>query len=65
MKQYVGCRYSPGYAACPDLEQSRDRVKWDFPDSSGTKYMRNNSSSPQSELLQYLGEIAILSNLLR
>ena len=24
MKQYVGCRYSPGYAACPDLEQSRD-----------------------------------------
>ena len=24
MKQYVGCRYSPGYAACPDLEQSQD-----------------------------------------
>lgn len=24
MKQYIGCRYSPGYAACPDLEQSRD-----------------------------------------
>lgn len=24
MKQYVGCRYSPGYAACPDLEQSKD-----------------------------------------
>jgi len=24
MKQYVGCRYSPGYAACPDLEMSRD-----------------------------------------
>ena len=24
MKQYVGCRYSPGYAACPELEQSRD-----------------------------------------
>jgi 5-methyltetrahydrofolate--homocysteine methyltransferase len=23
MKQYVGCRYSPGYAACPDLEMSR------------------------------------------
>jgi 5-methyltetrahydrofolate--homocysteine methyltransferase len=23
MKQYVGCRYSPGYAACPDLAQSR------------------------------------------
>ncbi len=24
MKQYVGCRYSPGYAACPNLEMSRD-----------------------------------------
>lgn len=24
MKQYVGCRYSPGYAACPELEQSKD-----------------------------------------
>ena len=24
MKQYVGCRYSPGYAACPDLEMNRD-----------------------------------------
>ncbi len=24
MKQYVGCRYSPGYAACPDLEMSAD-----------------------------------------
>ncbi len=24
MKQYVGCRYSPGYAACPDLEMSKD-----------------------------------------
>jgi len=24
MKQYVGCRYSPGYAACPELELSRD-----------------------------------------
>jgi 5-methyltetrahydrofolate--homocysteine methyltransferase len=24
MKQYVGCRYSPGYAACPDLAQNRD-----------------------------------------
>ena len=24
MKQYVGCRYSPGYAACPELSQSRD-----------------------------------------
>ena len=23
MKQYVGCRYSPGYAACPDLEMNR------------------------------------------
>ncbi|RXJ57927.1 methionine synthase [Candidatus Marinarcus aquaticus] len=23
MKQYTGCRYSPGYAACPDLEMSR------------------------------------------
>ncbi|MDN5125345.1 methionine synthase [Aliarcobacter butzleri] len=24
MKQYVGCRYSPGYAACPDLGMNRD-----------------------------------------
>ncbi len=24
MKQYVGCRYSPGYAACPNLEMNRD-----------------------------------------
>ena len=24
MKQYIGCRYSPGYAACPDLAQNRD-----------------------------------------
>ena len=24
MKQYIGCRYSPGYAACPELELSRD-----------------------------------------
>lgn len=24
MKQYVGCRYSPGYAACPDLAMNRD-----------------------------------------
>ncbi|QKF80784.1 methionine synthase [Halarcobacter ebronensis] len=24
MKQYVGCRYSPGYAACPELELSKD-----------------------------------------
>jgi 5-methyltetrahydrofolate--homocysteine methyltransferase len=23
MKQYQGCRYSPGYAACPDLAQNR------------------------------------------
>jgi 5-methyltetrahydrofolate--homocysteine methyltransferase len=23
MKQYQGCRYSPGYAACPDLSQNR------------------------------------------
>jgi 5-methyltetrahydrofolate--homocysteine methyltransferase len=23
MKQYQGCRYSPGYAACPDLELNR------------------------------------------
>ena len=23
MKQYQGCRYSPGYAACPSLEQNR------------------------------------------
>jgi len=24
MKQYQGCRYSPGYAACPDLSMNRD-----------------------------------------
>ncbi|NLO16726.1 MAG: methionine synthase, partial [Arcobacter butzleri] len=24
MKQYIGCRYSPGYPACPDLELNRD-----------------------------------------
>ncbi|MEN8718170.1 MAG: vitamin B12 dependent-methionine synthase activation domain-containing protein, partial [Sulfurovum sp.] len=24
MKQYIGCRYSPGYAACPDLSMNRD-----------------------------------------
>lgn len=24
MKQYVGCRYSPGFAACPDLAMNRD-----------------------------------------
>jgi 5-methyltetrahydrofolate--homocysteine methyltransferase len=24
MKQYVGCRYSPGFAACPDLSMNRD-----------------------------------------
>lgn len=24
MKQYIGCRYSPGYAACPDLAMNRD-----------------------------------------
>ncbi len=24
MKQYTGCRYSPGYAACPDLAMNRD-----------------------------------------
>jgi len=24
MKQYHGCRYSPGYAACPDLAMNRD-----------------------------------------
>jgi len=24
MKQYVGCRYSPGYAACPDLAMNKD-----------------------------------------
>ena len=24
MKRYTGCRYSPGYAACPDLEMNRD-----------------------------------------
>lgn len=24
MKQYTGCRYSPGYAACPELEMNRD-----------------------------------------
>lgn len=24
MKQYQGCRYSPGYPACPDLELNRD-----------------------------------------
>ncbi|MGB5867588.1 MAG: vitamin B12 dependent-methionine synthase activation domain-containing protein, partial [Arcobacteraceae bacterium] len=24
MKQYQGCRYSPGYAACPDLAMNRD-----------------------------------------
>ena len=23
MKQYQGCRYSPGYAACPDLSMNR------------------------------------------
>jgi 5-methyltetrahydrofolate--homocysteine methyltransferase len=23
MKNYIGCRYSPGYAACPDLAQNR------------------------------------------
>ena len=23
MKQYQGCRYSPGYAACPDLAMNR------------------------------------------
>jgi len=24
MKQYTGCRYSPGYAACPELSMNRD-----------------------------------------
>ena len=24
MKQYTGCRYSPGYAACPDLAMNKD-----------------------------------------
>ena len=24
MKQYQGCRYSPGYAACPDLAMNKD-----------------------------------------
>ena len=24
MKQYQGCRYSPGYASCPDLAMNRD-----------------------------------------
>ena len=24
MKQYQGCRYSPGYPACPELELNRD-----------------------------------------
>jgi 5-methyltetrahydrofolate--homocysteine methyltransferase len=47
MKQYVGCRYSPGYAACPDLEQSRDMFDLLNPEEFGIELSETFQIHPE------------------
>ena len=47
MKQYVGCRYSPGYAACPDLEQSRDMFDLLKPEEFGIELSETFQIHPE------------------
>lgn len=47
MKQYVGCRYSPGYAACPDLEQNRDMFDLLNPEEFGIELSETFQIHPE------------------
>lgn len=47
MKQYIGCRYSPGYAACPDLEQSRDMFDLLKPEEFGIELSETFQIHPE------------------
>ncbi|WP_419774234.1 methionine synthase [Halarcobacter sp.] len=47
MKQYIGCRYSPGYAACPDLEQSRDMFDLLRPEEFGIELSETFQIHPE------------------
>ena len=47
MKQYVGCRYSPGYAACPDLEQNRDMFDLLTPEEFGIELSETFQIHPE------------------
>ncbi len=47
MKQYIGCRYSPGYAACPDLEQSRDMFDLLNPEEFGIELSETFQIHPE------------------
>ncbi len=47
MKQYVGCRYSPGYAACPELEQSRDMFDLLNPEEFGIELSETFQIHPE------------------
>ena len=47
MKQYVGCRYSPGYAACPDLEMNRDIFDLINPEEFGIELSETFQMHPE------------------
>ncbi|WP_418184584.1 methionine synthase [Aliarcobacter vitoriensis] len=47
MKQYVGCRYSPGYAACPELSQNRDIFDLINPEQYGIELSETFQMHPE------------------
>ena len=47
MKQYVGCRYSPGYAACPDLAMNRDFFDLLKPEEFGIELSETYQMHPE------------------
>jgi 5-methyltetrahydrofolate--homocysteine methyltransferase len=47
MKQYEGCRYSPGYAACPDLAQNRQIFDLLVPEDFGITLSETYQIDPE------------------
>lgn len=47
MKQYIGCRYSPGYAACPELSQNRDIFDLINPEKYGIELSETFQMHPE------------------
>jgi 5-methyltetrahydrofolate--homocysteine methyltransferase len=47
MKQYQGCRYSPGYAACPDLAMNRQIFDLLIPEDFGITLSETYQIDPE------------------
>ena len=54
MKQYQGCRYSPGYASCPDLSQNRDIFDILKPEDFGISLSDTFQMDPEQSTVAFI-----------